>query len=152
MTENVTAFKAIVTTGLAALTALWGWFGWLLLLWVGCMILDYATGTGAAMKNSEWKSSTAREGIWHKVGCIVAVLVAAGADLLIGFVVANIPAVTLPFEYSVFLCPLVVVWYIITELGSIAENAAAMGAPVPEFLKKALQKTKDATEEVGNKM
>ena len=27
--------------------------------------------------------------------------------------------------------PVVLVWYIFTELGSIAENAAAMGAPVP---------------------
>jgi phage-related holin len=51
----------------------------------------------------------------------------------------------------VFLCPLVVVWYILTELGSIAENAAAMGAPVPEFLKKILQKTKAAADEAGDK-
>lgn len=67
--ENVNCFKAGVTAVFAAMTALWGWFGWLLLLWIGCMILDYFTGFGTAVKNGEWKSSTAREGIWHKVGC-----------------------------------------------------------------------------------
>lgn len=35
---------------------------------------------------------------------------------------------------------LVSVWYIFTELGSITENAAKMGAPVPEFLIRALER------------
>jgi toxin secretion/phage lysis holin len=152
MMDNVTYVKAGISTVLAALTALWGWFGWLVLLWVGSMILDYFTGSGAAAKNGEWKSSKAKEGIWHKAGCIVAVLVAAGADLLIAMIIKNFPAITLPFEYTVLLCPLVVVWYTITELGSIVENAAAMGAPVPEFLTKALQKGKEAADQAGDKL
>lgn len=149
--EQVNGMKAAITATLAAMTALWGWFGWMLCLWFGCMVLDYCTGSGAAAKNGLWSSAKAREGIWHKVGCIVAVMVAAAADLLIGTVLSNVPGMTLPFQYTVFLCPLVVVWYILTELGSIAENAAAMGAPVPEFLKKILQKTKSAAEEAGEK-
>ena len=39
--------------------------------------------------------------------------------------------------------PVVLVWYIFTELGSIAENAAAMGAPVPEWLLKLLAEGKE---------
>jgi len=150
--EHVNGVKGMITALLAALTALWGWFGWLLALWIFCMILDYCTGSGAAVKNGTWASKLAREGIWHKVGCIVAVMVAGVADLLIGTIIANMPGITMPFDYSVLLCPLVVVWYILTELGSIAENAAAMGAPVPEFLLKALQKTKDAADDVGGKL
>ncbi len=147
--EHVTAFKATTSGVLAALTALWGWFGWLVLLWVGLMIFDYITGSVAAGKNGSWSSKVARDGVFHKIGCIVAVMVAGGADLLIRMVLENIPGISLPFEYTVLLCPLVLVWYILTELGSIVENAAAMGAPVPGFLKKALQKTKDAADEIG---
>ena len=151
--ENINGFKATITAVLAAMTALWGWFGWLLVLWIGCMVLDYLTGSGAAAKNGTWASAKAREGIWHKVGCMVTVIVAGAVDMLIGIILANFPGITLPFnfEYTVLLCPLVVIWYILTELGSIAENAAAMGAPVPEFLLKALQKTKDAADDVGDK-
>jgi toxin secretion/phage lysis holin len=151
MMDNVNGIKAAIAAALAAMTAFWGWFGWLLCLWIGCMLLDYVTGSGAAAKNGIWTSKKAREGIWHKVGCIVAVTVAAAADMLIGTIIENLPGLTLPFSYTVFLCPLVVVWYILTELGSVAENAAAMGAPVPEFLKKILQKTKDAADEAGDK-
>ena len=66
-----------------------------------------------------------------------AVMVAAAADLLLSMVIANLPMALL--SYSSYLCPLVVVWYTLTELGSITENAVRLGAPVPEFLKKALK-------------
>ena len=39
--------KAAVAAGVAALTAVWGWFGWLVLAWLLCMALDYGTGTAA---------------------------------------------------------------------------------------------------------
>lgn len=29
-------------------------------------------------------------------------------------------------------------WYLLTELGSIAENAGALGAPMPQFLMRAI--------------
>lgn len=48
MMENVTKFKAALAAVLAAMTALWGWFGWLVLAWVGCMAIDYITGYSAA--------------------------------------------------------------------------------------------------------
>ena len=39
--------------------------------------------------------------------------------------------------------PVALVWYIFTELGSIAENAAAMGAPVPGWLIRILAQGKE---------
>ena len=42
--------------------------------------------------------------------------------------------------------PVVLVWYIFTELGSIAENAAAMGAPVPGWLVRILAQGKEGAE------
>ena len=61
-------------------------------------------------------------------------------------ILANIPGITLPFTYEVFLGPVVLVWYIVTELGSITENAGALGAPIPDFLRKAIQSLNQAVD------
>lgn len=150
--EHVNKIKAAVAAALGLLTGLWGWLGWLVVGWIGCMVLDYATGSMAAAKEGQWSSARAREGIWHKCGMIVVVIVAAGADLLLAAVLANLPLVTLPFEYAGLVCPVVLVWYIVTELGSMAENAAAMGAPVPQWLMKLLAMSKGAVDGAGEQI
>lgn len=147
--DKVTEMKAAVAAAIAVLTALWGWFGWLIVLYVGCMIADYLTGTAAAMRKGEWNSQTARDGIWHKFGSIVVVLVAGAADLLLGMMIDNLPGISLPFEYTVLICPVVVIWYILTELGSIVENAVALGAPCPSWLGVILDKTLDVVDSAG---
>ena len=108
------------------------------------MVIDYISGSSAAMKAGQWSSAQARSGIWHKGGMIVVVIVAALADAVLGMVAAEVPG--LPIDYTVLLLPVVLVWYILTELGSILENAAAMGAPVPEFLVNILAAAKDKVE------
>ena len=69
--DHINGFKAAVAAVLGCLTALWGWFGWLVVAWVACMLLDYATGTAAALKAGKWSCKAAREGLWHKLGSIV---------------------------------------------------------------------------------
>ena len=147
--EQVTKFKAAVAAVLAAMTALWGWFGWLVLAWAACMAIDYATGYGAAMKNGEWSSEIAREGLWHKAGCIFAVLVAGILDAVLGYILGNIKGLEIPFTYTVLVCPLVVTWYLLMELGSILENVGKMGAPLPEFLKKMIAVLKATVDTAG---
>ena len=44
----------------------------------------------------------------------------------------------LGLRFDTLLLPVVLVWYIFTELGSVAENAAALGAPIPKVLLDAL--------------
>ncbi len=149
MMDMVNKFKAAVAALLGVLTGLWGWLGWLVVGWVACMVLDYITGSMAVAKKGSWSSASAREGIWHKAGMIVVVLVAAGADLLIAAVLENLPLVALPFQYSGLICPVVLVWYIVTELGSITENAVQMGAPVPGWLVKLLAAGKSAVDAAG---
>ena len=148
--EHVNAFKAAVAALCAALTALWGWFGWVVVAWIGCMLIDYATGSAAALRAGEWSSKSARDGIWHKLGSVVAVIVAAILDVVIGHLLANLPGVELPFAYTVLLCPLVVIWYILTEAGSIIENAGALGAPVPGWLSKMIAALEQKVEEAGD--
>ena len=148
--EHVNAWKAAVTAVFGAMTALWGWLGWLVFGWITLMLLDYLTGSAAALKQGEWSSKVSREGIWHKLGMIVVVMVSAGSDLLISLVLTNLPVVQLPLEYSGLICPLVLVWYCLTELGSIAENAVAMGAAVPSWLPKILEVGKDSVDKAGD--
>ena len=62
---------------------------------------------------------------------------------------ANLPGVELPFAYTVLLCPLVVIWYILTEAGSIIENAGALGAPVPGWLSKMIAALENRVDQVG---
>lgn len=149
MMENVTKFKAAIAAVLAAMTALWGWFGWLVLAWVACMAIDYITGYSAAAKNGEWSSDIAREGLWHKAGCIFAVLVAGILDAVVGYLLGNIQGLTLPFTYTVLVAPLVVAWYILMELGSILENVGKMGTNIPPFLRKMIAVLKDTVDTAG---
>ena len=149
--EKVNQFKLVLAACAAALTALWGWFGWVLLALAFLMGVDYFCGSVIAAKEHRWNSEAARSGIWHKCGCVLAVLVSGMADLLLGVMLGNLP-VTLPFEYSVFFCSMVTVWYILTEMGSILEHAVKMGAPVPDFLKRALAATMAAVNEAGEHM
>ena len=153
MNEHIIiGLKATVTAACAALSACLGWLGWLLVAWVACMVLDYITGSAAACKSGEWSSSIARDGLWHKAGAIVAVAAAALADWMIGIVINNLPAVTLPWSYTVLLFPVVVALYILTELGSIIENSGKLGAPIPAFLSKVIAACKSGVDAAGDKL
>jgi len=142
--------KITITGALAVLTALWGWFGWLVVIWVLLMLSDWLVGSAAAMKAGKWSSARLREGAWHKGGMVIIVCVALVADFLIGSLLSHIPGVTMPFAYTVLIGPMVIVWYIIGELGSLAEHAVNMGAKVPGWLPKILDISKEAVDAAGD--
>ena len=133
--------KAVIAAACGAFTAAFGWLGWLVVAWVACMVLDWLSGSAAAASRGEWASSVARDGIWHKAGMIVVVCVAALTDAVLSIAVENLPG--LGITYQNLILPVVLVWYIFTELGSIAENGAAMGAPVPSWLLSLLAESKE---------
>lgn len=152
MEENVFTAKILLTGLIAAGSAIWGWFGWLVLLWFVCMALDYATGTLAAVKRGEWSSDVAREGLWHKGGMILIVLVAALADLAISLILRS-GVVKFPFDYSILLTVLVLSWYTLTELGSMLENAVVLAPDkVPGWLRKLLRVAAETIDETGEKI
>lgn len=152
MENNVPYIKLWLTGILGTLTALWGWFGWLVVIWAALMLADWLIGSAVAAKDGKWSSAKMRAGAWHKGGMILIVCVALAADWLIGTLLHNIPGVELPFTYSVLLGPLVIVWYTIGELGSLAEHGVSMGAPVPGWLVKALEAGKRAVDEAGERI
>lgn len=129
MKENLVTIKTAIVAGCTALGAFLGWKGVMLVAWVVVMALDYISGTMAACKAGEWNSATAREGLWHKGGMIAVVIVAAIADWIMVLIAQYIP---IGIQWPGIILPLVLAWYIITELGSILENAVKMGANVPQ--------------------
>lgn len=146
MKEKLLAFKTALAAVFTAIGAFLGWKGVMLVGWIVVMALDYLTGTLAACKSGQWSSTVARDGLWHKGGMIAVVVVAALGDWIIFIVAEHIP---LGIQWPGIVLPLVLAWYILTELGSILENAVKMGASVPEWLVKLLKVGKDAVDNAG---
>lgn len=147
MNENLVTIKTAIVAGCTALGAFLGWKGVMLIAWVAVMALDYLSGTMAACKAGEWCSATARQGLWHKGGMILVVVVSAIADAVMVVIVEYVP---IGIQWPGIILPLVLAWYIITELGSILENAVKMGANVPAWLVKLLKASAKIVEAAGD--
>lgn len=136
MDEKLTAIKVAIAAFFTALGSFLGWQGVMVLLWIIAMAIDYLSGSLAAWLVGEWSSAVAREGIKHKGGMILVVIVAVMADITLAIICDHLPV---EMTWPVVVLPLVLAWYILTELGSIMENAVKMGAPIPEWLMKLLK-------------
>ena len=148
MYEYAAETKLCMTGLLAALTALWGWCGWLWVLWILCLVVDHLMGTVAACRRGEWSSGAARAGIWGKLGGMLVVLVTTALDFVVGQV---IDSYALPFAYPMLLSPVVLAWYVLTEIGSILENAGRLGARLPRFLVRWVAVLEKRVGEVGER-
>ena len=148
--DKATEIKAAITMVITFFTSLWGWLGWAIVAFIGCLVLDYVTGSWAARAHGEWSSAIARQGLWHKLGEIVALLVAALCDIAIKVILQSTAAPILGhIEYDGYLTMIVAIWYIFTELGSIAENAGKLGAPIPPWLAKGIAALKGRVDNVA---
>ena len=144
--DKATEIRALVTLVLSFLTALWGWLGWAIAVFIASMAADYLTGTWAARARGEWSSAAARQGLWHKAGEIAALLVAALCDIAVQVVLHSAAApLAAGIELPHCLTMIVAIWYTFTELGSVIENAGLLGAPIPAWLKKGVALLRDKT-------
>lgn len=137
MENKLFEIKAGIAAAMSTMGLFLGWKGIMAVVWVVAMCLDYISGTAAACKKGEWSSAVAREGLWHKSGMILVVVVAAIADGVMVMICANMP--DMGINWPGIILPLVLAWYIITEFGSVLENAVKMGAAVPDWLVKLLK-------------
>ena len=146
MEDKMVAIKAVIAAFFYAMGAFLGWKGIMAIVWVVAMLLDYISGTAAACKAGQWCSATARQGLWHKGGMILVVTVAAIADGVMAIICTHLP---LGIMWPAIILPLVLAWYILTELGSVLENAVRLGATVPSWLTKLLKSSLRAIDSVG---
>lgn len=147
--STLSAIKIAVVAATGVLGSFLGLRLIMVLVWVFLMALDYASGTWAARLTGTWKSEMARSGIGHKCGMVLVVVVCAIADFIMILVSEHLTYDVLPFEWPVVLFPIMTTWYIITEAGSIIENAIKMGARIPAWLPKILDATLKTVDAVG---
>ena len=83
----------------------------LIWLFVFCLI-DYSTGTIAALKNGQWSSNVGGKGICKKVVIFLMVIIAHGIDQAAGIQ---------------YVRQGIIIAYIINEAGSILENIELLG-------------------------
>ena len=129
-----------------------GWLGWVVVAWIGCMLMDLhhrlrrrSSGGGVVQQvrlRRHLAQAGQRDGRYR--GAIL--------DVVIGHLLANLPGVELPFAYTVLLCPPGghLVHPLLIEAGSIIENAGALGAPVPGWLRKMIAALEQKVENAGN--
>ena len=149
MNEKLKAVKSAMAAAFMALGTFLGWKGIMLLAWVGVMGLDYLSGSAAACKEGKWSSAVARTGLWHKGGMIIVVAVAAIADGVLGIICGQTP---IGLEWPGVILPLVLAWYILTELGSILENAMKLGVRVPKWLTQFMSAVRHLVDDAADKV
>ena len=119
-----------------------------IIILICAMIIDYITGMSAAWYRSELSSKRGVKGIVKKVGYLALVVAAMILDWLIS---QGLQQINLDLHYSVFFAVLVSVWLIINELISTLENLSRMGVPIPNFLKKIINRLKTTVDESEEK-
>ena len=129
--------RVLWTTNQLSFAAIGGFVGWflggcdgLLYALIAFIVIDYITGVMCAIENHELSSEIGFKGISRKVLIF----------LLVG--IANIVDVDVIGTGSV-LRAAVCFFYISNEGLSILENAAILGLPIPEQLKKVLKQIKN---------
>lgn len=113
---------------------------------VAAMLVDYVTGMAKAWGAGQLCSRTGVRGILKKVGYLVLMGVAGVSDWLLRY---GLEQIGVTVELKFMMAAVVIVWLIVNELISILENVAAMGGPVPPFLRKLLEKLKNEVEQKG---
>ena len=118
-----------------------------IIILIVAMIIDYVTGMMSAWLNSELSSKKGIKGIVKKISYLALVAVAMIVDWLI---FQGLRQINIDMKYSVFFAVLVAVWLIINELISVLENLSRMGVPIPNFLKKIIDRLKNTVDEKGD--
>ena len=139
---NSTEVKTIQVVVSAVITGLLYYLGIVavpIIILVIAMIIDYITGMMSAWLNAELSSKKGIKGIVKKISYLALVAVAMIVDWLI---CCGLQQINVNIKYSVFFAVLVTVWLIINELISVLENLSRMGVPIPNFLKKLINRLK----------
>ena len=145
MKEN--AVKAAISAAVGAACAYLGELAVPVIVLSCVMLMDYCSGLVKAWVTGSISSRTGVIGILKKVGYLAVVATGMAVDWIVKYGITAMGA-NLEVDF-VFALP-VIIWLVINECISILENVAECGAPVPDFLMKAIGKIKDKVEEDNN--
>jgi toxin secretion/phage lysis holin len=127
---NLNWVKAALSAFGAAAAWLWGPMDALILVLLCMVCLDYMTGLGYAIASKSMSSAIGFKGLFKKVFIFVLVALAGMLDKIV-------PATGGAVRGAVCM------FYVANEGLSILENAAKLGLPLPEALKKALKQMQE---------
>ena len=139
--ENL--WKTLIAATVGGLSAYFKIMAIPIILLIGVMIIDYASGMLKAWVNAELSSKIGLKGIAKKVGYLLVVCVAGVVDWLITQGMGQV-GIHISIDYCFGL--IVTIWFIINECISILENLAILGVPLPKFLTSAVHKLKVAVD------
>ena len=121
----------------AVFTAVGGWLGYflggcdgLLYALIAFVILDYITGLMCAVVDKDLSSEVGFRGIFKKIVIFMLVVVANTLDITV-------------LGQGAVLRTAVIFFFMANEGLSLIENAAYLGAPIPDALKDVLQQLHD---------
>lgn len=105
--------------------------------------MDYLSGIAAAASRGDLQSSKMREGLWHKLGEV-------GAIILAYLVAEEGHYIGLPYQIDL-LIPAVLIWISVMEITSILENLALLNPDLASagFL-QIFKKTTEENDHRGN--
>lgn len=147
MSEN--AAKGIITVIIAAVVAYFHELVGPLIVLAIVMLADYITGLAQAWVSGTLCSRIGIIGIVKKVAYLFIVGVAVVVDWIIQTAATK---AGLDFGGFYMFGLLVTIWLVLNECISILENVAELGAPLPGFLVKLLEKLKKSAEDKGDEM
>lgn len=107
------------------------------------IVLDYVSGIAAAASRGELQSSKMREGLWHKLGEV-------GAILLAYIVAQEGHYIGLPYQVDL-LIPAVIIWISVMEVTSILENLALLNPDIGKKSFTSIFERKDQTDKDKDK-
>ncbi len=142
------SWRLLAAALLAALSAYFRELAAPLLLLLAVMALDWISGISAAWVNRRLDSRIGLTGIVKKVGYLLVVAVGMTLDYLICLLGERFG---LTLEDHFFVGLLVILWLVINECISVLENVDEMGLPVPDFVKRLLERLRRHAEENGQR-
>lgn len=147
MENNKFEISATLACIAAFITAKFGFCGWLVLVLLVFMALDFVTGLTAAGLKGNVSSQAGWTGAIKKTMFMALVAVGAGCD----WIISNaLPAVGVDFGTKGLFASLIMIWLLSVELISIVENCDEMGVPIPPFLLKVIGAIKSTAEKAGD--
>ena len=143
MNESISMLKLTIITALGVIAAYFNALLIPIVVLVFVMVTDYISGMISAKKSGELSSRLGVMGIAKKVGYLALVAVGMVVDYLISSALVHV-GIEIQINYCFAL--IITIWLIVNELISILENLGELDVPIPDFLRKSIQKIKDRDE------